>query len=125
MSYDVLVEISDDLDAELRDRLVSLAYAASRSGPIGLVLRGVPPGEVDRRLDPVVRSQPMQTGGVRYLAVEDAKAILAENGAPGTVVVTRDAEWIPVARGAPARVVSPENGVAMLERRESAVGDPA
>ncbi len=125
MAYELLVEVSDDLEPELRDRLLSLAYAASRSGTIGLVLRGVAPQEVDQELDPIVKSQPMKMAGVRYLAVEDAKNILAENGSQGTIVMTRDANWIPAARGAPARVVSLENGIAMLEKKVTSVGTPA
>ncbi len=115
MPYDVFVEIGEELDPDLRERLLALAYRRSRSQSVAIVLRGVSPSAVDRHLDPVVESLGIAVRGVRYLEPHQVEEALASNGARRPIVLTRDASWVP--RGADGRapdVRSPEEGLALL-----------
>lgn len=115
MPYDLLVEISEDLDPDLRERLISLAYRASRSREIALVLRGVSRSAVDRTLDPIVDREGTGVAGVRYLAPDDAESLLRSNAVRECVLLSRDPDWIAGADGQGPRVRSPEQGIALLE----------
>lgn len=120
MSYELFVEISEELDPGLRDQLLALSYRASRWQAVAIVLRGVSRDEADRRLDPVVESEGAGLPGVRYLEVEDAEALLGELGANGArrpVVLTRERGWIPRSSGGDPEVHSPEVGIEMLKER--------
>lgn len=57
----------------LRDA-VAEAYAASRAGPVGLILGDHAPEEIDRLLDPVVREVGPDVDGVVYLYEQGGRA---------------------------------------------------
>lgn len=122
MPYDLLVEISEDLDPAFRERLLSLAYRASRSREVALVLRGISPSDVDRTLDPVVEREGTGVAGVRYLDPEEALPLLRANGGSECVVLSRNPGWLADAGAGPLSVRSPEEGVALLEEGLAANG---
>lgn len=121
MPYDLLVEISDDLDAEQRDRLLSLAYRASRSHEVALVLRGVSRAAVDRTLDPIVEREGTALSGVRYLEPDEVRPLLEQNGIRECVIVSPHADWLSANGDAP-RVRSPGEAIVFLEGRLSPNG---
>lgn len=122
MPYDLLVEISDDLDPELRDRLISLAYRASRSREVALVLRGVSRETVDRTLDPIVASEGVAVAGVRYLDPEEVRPLLVEDGIRQCVLLGHDPDWISGLGGDTPPVRDPEEGINLLEELLAASG---
>jgi hypothetical protein len=61
----------------LQGEVIAAAYHASLAAPVLLVLDRVSPAEVDKVLDDVVRSAPLDRPGVRYAAVEDDATVLA------------------------------------------------
>ena len=115
MPYDLLVDISDDLDPELRDRLISLAYRASRSREVALVLNGVSRETVDRTLDPIVASEGIAVAGVRYVDPEEVLTLLRNNAVRQCVVLGRDPDWISGFNGDTPPVRRPEAGIGLLE----------
>src|SRR5262249_17669148 len=64
-------------DGALQGGLITAAYHASLAAPVLLVLDRVSPAEVDKVLDNVVRSSPLNRPGVRYANVEDDATVLA------------------------------------------------
>lgn len=117
MSYDLLVEISPDLDRDLQARLLAGAYRASRRRRVAVVLRDVDSDTVDRLLDPVVRRVGTGVPGVRYLDPEQAGAALrdAPDGGGPSLILSRDAGWMNGSDGAAPLVRSPEEGLEQLE----------
>lgn len=115
MAYELLVEVSGELEPELRDRLLSLAYRASRSQEVAIVLRGVSPQDVDRTLDPIVATEGTALPGVRYVEPEQVEPLLRKNGVRECLLVSRDADWLCGLDGGTPSVRSPEEGIAILE----------
>lgn len=115
MPYELLVEVSGELEPGLRDRLLSLAYRASRSREVALVLRGVSREDLDRTLDPIVRQEGTALAGVRYMEPQEVESLFQRNGVGEPLLVSRDAEWLSGLDGDVPRVRSPEEGVAILE----------
>lgn len=116
MPCDLLVELSDDLDPELRDRLIWLAYRASRSREVVLVLSGVTRETVNRTLDPIVASEGIAVAGVRYLDPEEVPSLLQSSAVRQFVVLGRDPDWISALNGdIPPVVRCPEEGINLLE----------
>lgn len=122
MTYDLLVEVSEELEPELRHRLLSLAYRASRSREVALVLRGVSRKAVDRNLDPIVRREGTTLAGVRYVDPAEVGALLQQNIVSDPLLVSRDAGWLSDVDGHGPRVRSPEEGIAILEEELVATG---
>jgi hypothetical protein len=72
-----VVEVGRQPDGALQGELIASAYHASLAAPVLLVLDRVSPAEVDKVLDDVVRSSPLNRPGVRYADVEDDATVLA------------------------------------------------
>ena len=72
-----VLEVGRQPDGALQRRLLTAAYQASLVAPVLLVLDRVSPAEVDKVLDGVVRSSPLNRPGVRYANVEDDATVLA------------------------------------------------
>lgn len=62
-------EVSREMTQKVMDDVLSRAYAASRSMPVVLLLRGLSPAEVDRRLDPLVGTLGINVHGIEYRVV--------------------------------------------------------
>jgi hypothetical protein len=75
--YLAVLEVARQPDGGLRGGLIAAAYHASLAAPVLLVLDRVSPAEVDKVLDDVVRSSPLNRPGVRYADVEDDATVLA------------------------------------------------
>ena len=120
MAYDLLVEISSDLDRDLQARLLAGAYRASHGRRVALVLRGVDRDAVDRLLDPVVRRVGTGVAGVRYLEPDEACAEIrdASRGDGPCLILSRDADWLNGSADAGHVVRSLEAGLGELEERE-------
>lgn len=71
-----VLEVGRQPDGALQGGLIAAAYRASLAAPVLLVLDQVSPAEVDKVLDPVVRSSPLERPGVRYANVEDDATVL-------------------------------------------------
>lgn len=71
----IILEITRQRDGSLPDRLIHLAYRASRRGCVVLALNGVSPFEVDAALDPLVGQMPLDIPGVVYRDVGDEPAL--------------------------------------------------
>jgi hypothetical protein len=119
MTYDLFVEISDTLDAGLQERLLAAAYRASRTRRVGLVLRGLSREQIDRRLDPIVEREGTGFRGVRYLEVEDVRALLSGNGAGSLLVLSTVPDWVPDFSGERAEIWGPEAGLALLAAEDA------
>jgi hypothetical protein len=72
-----VLEVGRQPDGALQGELIAAAYQASLAAPVLLVLDRVSPAEVDKVLDDVVRSSPLNRPGVRYADVEDDATVLA------------------------------------------------
>ena len=72
-----LLEIGRDESGNLPQALISVAYNASRTRPVMLVLDAVTPREVDALLDPIVTSTYRDYRGVIYASARDERAVLA------------------------------------------------
>jgi hypothetical protein len=72
-----VLEVGRQPDGALQAGLIAAAYRASLAAPVLLVLDRVSPAEVDKVLDDVVRSSPLNRPGVRYADVEDDATVLA------------------------------------------------
>ena len=70
-----IVEIAGEFDPAERRGLIEAAYRSSRSGLVGLALRGVSRQAVDRVLDDVVDMRNAELG-VIYIDGEDESALL-------------------------------------------------
>lgn len=117
LAYDLLVEISPELDRDLQVRLLAGAYLASRWRRVAIVLRDVGSDTVDRLLDPVVRRVGTGVPGVRYLDPEEAGAALrdAPDGGGPDLILSRDAGWLDGSVDSTHAVRSPEAGLGELE----------
>jgi hypothetical protein len=71
-----VVEVGRQPNGALQGELIAAAYHASLAAPVLLVLDGVSPAEVNKVLDDVVRSSPLNRPGVRYADVEDDATVL-------------------------------------------------
>lgn len=71
----IILEITRQRDGSLPDRLINLAYRASRRGCVVLALNGISPFEVDAALDPLVGQMPLDIPGVIYRDVSDEPAL--------------------------------------------------
>ena len=72
----MVLEVGRQPDGALQGELIAAAYRASLDARVLLVLDRVSPAEVDKVLDGVVRSSPLQRPGVRYANVEDDATVL-------------------------------------------------
>lgn len=117
MHYDLLVEISDEMDSDLLDRLLAAAYRASRSRKVGLILRDTTREAVDRRLDPIVEAEGTSVNGVRYLGADELQSALEDRGAGDVLLLSRDPKSLPIPGASPSRIRDPEDGLALLEDR--------
>jgi len=75
-SFASILEISRQADGSIPTDLVSAAYLASRTRPVGLILSAVSPTEIDRVLDPIVATAGKDLRGVVYVDGSDDAAVL-------------------------------------------------
>jgi len=71
-----VVEVGRQPDGALQGELITAAYHASLAAPVLLVLDRVSPAEVNKVLDDIVRSSPLNRPGVRYADAEDDATVL-------------------------------------------------
>ena len=76
-AFITVLEVGRQPDGALQGGLITAAYRASLAAPVLLVLDRVSPAEVDKVLDNVVRSSPLNRPGIRYASVEDDATVLA------------------------------------------------
>jgi len=76
-AFIAVLEVGRQPDGALQGALITAAYNASLAAPVLLVLDRVSPAEVDKVLDNVVRSSPLNRPGIRYANVEDDATVLA------------------------------------------------
>lgn len=83
-----LVEISAGSNGEVPSDLVQAVYRASADGLFILALHGVDADAIDRSLDGVVCSMPLNIPGVIYVDAEDETAMRAALGATEQIFST-------------------------------------
>jgi hypothetical protein len=71
-----VLEVGRQSDGTLHGEAIAAAYHASLAAPVLLVLDRVSPAEVDKVLDNVVRSSPLNRPGVRYADAEDDATVI-------------------------------------------------
>jgi hypothetical protein len=84
-----IIEICSD-DAPEDTRLIVAGYRASRSGVVGLALRGVTAASVDRVLDAIVDPRDASLHGVVYLDGNDRQAVGPAVAHAGVVIAASD-----------------------------------
>jgi hypothetical protein len=72
MTPEILVEISLPRSGAVPADQIVAAYRASRFGQIALVLNGVSAGAVNKVLDPVVPTLPLDIPGLVYIDITDS-----------------------------------------------------
>ena len=96
-----LVELDSKLPRETLEHLAIGAYHASKAGPVALLLTGLSTGDVDPLLDTVVRVDPREHAGVRYLAGIDADTVTLAASATFVVASSTTLRAALDARGVP------------------------
>ena len=84
-----IIEICSD-DSPDDTRLIVAGYQASRSGVVGLALRGVSTASVDRVLDAIVDPRDASLHGVIYLDGNDERAVAPAVAHAGVVIAASD-----------------------------------
>lgn len=72
-----LIEIVADTEGRVPAELVQAVYRASEKGLFILALHGIEPDAIDRSLDPVVSTMPLDIPGVIYIDAGDEGAMRA------------------------------------------------